>query len=153
MSNPYGEKVLGSANTSYIMNMFWRCTDGPSLLPGSDGKRMLHLTRNERRGADQWFSRFLNTCRKGDLSENDYNFLHGSPTEAKVDFWYAHRDNAQWSHDDQGCRYEKYDILKCWDHWDKSVKECEHCWRERQQRARLLHFDSHAGLVLQKGCS
>ena len=105
---------------------------------------MLHLTRNERSGADQWFSRFLYACREGDLSENGYNILHGYPTEAKIDFWYAHRDNAQWSHDDQGCQYEKYDILLCWDHWDKNVKECEHCWRERKRRARVLHFDSHA---------
>ena len=66
------------------------------------------------------------------------------PTEAKIDFWYAHRHNAEWNHDDQRCRYEKYDILRCWDKWDCSVKECEHCWRERKRRAHVLHFDSHA---------
>ena len=144
MSNPYGEKALASAKANFIMGMFWRCADEASLLPWKDGKRMLHLNRNERSGADQWFSRCLNACRQGNLNENDYNFLHGYPTEAKIDFWYAHRHNAEWNHDDQRCRYEKYDILRCWDKWDGSVKECEHCWRERKRRARVLHFDSHA---------
>ena len=127
---------------------FWRRTDAASLLPWKDGKRMLHLTRNELSGADHWFSSVLSACRVGNLTENDYNFLHGYPTEdtpeAKIDFWYAHRDNAEWKHDSQGCRYEKYDILSCWDAWDRNAKECEHCWRERKRRARVLHFDSHA---------
>ena len=56
MSNPYGEKVLSSAKASFIMRMFWIKEGDDSLLPWEDGKRILHLTRNERSGADKWFS-------------------------------------------------------------------------------------------------
>ena len=86
MSNPYSEKVLSNAKANFIMRMFWKPNEDSSLLSWQDGKRMLHLSRNERSGADEWFSHVLNLCRAGNLAEDDYNFLHGYPTEARVNF-------------------------------------------------------------------
>ena len=111
MSNPYGEKVLSSAKANFIMRMFWRNEGDDSLLPWKDGKRILHLTRNERSGADKWFSHVLNSCREGDLQEDDFNFLHGYPTEGAIKFWYEHREDSNWTHDEKMCSYTKYRIL------------------------------------------
>ena len=142
MSNPYGEKVLESAKANYIMRMFWGPNEeGISLLPWEDKRRILHLARNERSGNDEWFSQLLNACRNGNLSEDDYNYLHGYPTEATITFWYAHRSNTNWKHSEL-CRYSRYHVL---DHWNECPSfECIHCWQERKRRARVLHLGTHA---------
>ena len=56
----------------------------------------------------------LNSCRDGDLQEDDFNFLHGYPTEGAIKFWYEHREDSNWTHDEKMCSYTKYRIL---DHW------------------------------------
>ena len=124
--------------------MFWRNEGDDSLLPWKDGKRILHLTRNERSGADKWFSHVLNSCREGDLQEDDFNFLHGYPTEGAIKFWYEHREDSNWIHDDKTCSYTKYQIMDHWQEWPgASGFECKACWRERKRRARVLHLQSH----------
>ena len=143
MSNPYGAKVLESAKGNHIMRMFWRPSDerDSSLLPWQENKRILHLSQNERSGNDQWFSNVLNACRNENLSEDDYNFLRGYPTEATINWWYAHRANTLWSHTET-CRYSPYRIL---DHWNECPAfECQDCWQERKRRARVLHLETHA---------
>ena len=142
MSDPYAEKVKGSAKANDIMRMFWKPRHESSLRTWPDGKRVLHLTRNERSGADTWFSQLLNSCREGCLTETDYNFLHGYPTETKVDSWYVRRDDKTWRHVEELCKYEKYHLLDHWKEWPGAY-ECEDCWRERKRRARALHLDSH----------
>jgi len=142
MSDPYALKVQGSAKANDIMRMFWRPKHESSLRAWPDGKRVLHLTRNERSGADTWFSELLNSCREGSLTETDYNFLHGYPTESKVDSWYVRRRDHTWRHREELCKYEKYHILDHWKEWPGAY-ECEDCWRERKRRARALHLDSH----------
>ena len=142
MSNPHSAKVCQSAKASSIMEMFWRQNEATALRPWPDGKRVLHLTRNERSGADTWFSQVLNSCREGSLSETEYNFLHGYPTEAKVESWYARRDDKKWRHREELCKYEKYHILEHWKEWPGAY-ECEDCWSERKRRARALHLDSY----------
>jgi len=47
MSDPYALKVQGSAKANDIMRMFWRPKHESSLRAWPDGKRVLHLTRNE----------------------------------------------------------------------------------------------------------
>ena len=135
--------VLQNAKASSIMSMFWKNTGIETLGSWQDGKRILHLSRNERSGADAWFAQVLNTCREGNLSEDDYNFLHGFPTEAGICFWYAQRKNELWSHDEQHCHYRPYPILTQWNA-RQANNECEHCWLERKRRARVLHLQSHA---------
>ena len=146
MSNPYSDKVLGNAKANFIMSMFWRHDEQTSLLPWKDGSRILHLTRNERSGEDRWFSHVLNRCRDGSLSEDDYNFLHGYPTDARIDFWYAQRNNSEWTHDVHACHYKPYSILDAWNGMPLETHqqtECKDCWSERKRRARVLHLQSH----------
>ena len=118
------------------MSMFWRHGERHSLQEWGDRGRVLHLSQNERSGADLWFSNLLNACREGNMDEDDYNFLHGYPTEQKICFWYAHREDPTWKHDDENCRYASYHILDHWDHCSKF--ECEDCWAERKRRVRVL---------------
>ena len=146
MSNPYNDKVLANAKANFIMTMFWRQADETGLMPWTDGKRILHLSRNERSGSDQWFSRVLNACREGNLQEDDYNFLHGYPTEAPIDFWYEHRNNAEWQHQEDHCHYQKYHIWEHWSEWPGTKErnhECRDCWNERKRRARALHLQQY----------
>ena len=71
MSNPFGQKVLESGKANFIMSMFWGHGDATTLQKWTNGQRLMHLDRNERSGADTWFSNFLNACREGRLSEDD----------------------------------------------------------------------------------
>ena len=144
MSNPYGSKVLDSSNANLIMSMFWKSGHRNSLQAWEDGKRILHLSVNERSGADVWFSKLLNSCRQGELREDDYNFLHGYPTKSKIDFWYAERSNPLWKHEDQNCHYQSYHVRSHWTQWPAEDYECRHCWLERKRRCRVLLLDAKA---------
>ena len=144
MSNPYGSKVLDSSKANLIMSMFWKSGHRNSLQAWEDGARMLHLSVNERSGADVWFSNLLNSCRQGELREDDYNFLHGYPTKSKIDFWYAERSNPLWKHEDQNCHYQSYHVRSHWTQWPAEDYECRHCWLERKRRCRVLLLDATA---------
>ena len=67
----------------------------------------------------------LDECRRGELSQANYNFLHGLPTRAQITFWYAQKDNVKFEHP-ESCDGE----LRCVD-----------CKIERERRNRLLNFD------------
>ena len=40
----------------------------------------MDLQVNHRSGGDTWFSDFLDSCREGDMDDEDWRFLHGLPT-------------------------------------------------------------------------
>ena len=81
MSNPFGEKALESARVTSIMNMFWRPAHSRALQVWPiSGHRMVNLIVNKRSGADSWYSEVLDACRLGCLSQTQYAFLHGLPT-------------------------------------------------------------------------
>ena len=91
MGDPFAKKALNNAHVSAMLDMFWRPGGNCGLKAWSHGLHVEHLNQNIRSGMDQWFSAVLNHCRLGDLQEDDYNFLHGYPTKAKISFWYEHR--------------------------------------------------------------
>ena len=173
MSNPFAQQVEESARARVIMGMFWFSglsyslqpwhgipTDAPDKAvdktPVSYAPRILHLEKNERSGADVWFSNLLNACREGNLSEDDYNFLHGFPTKKSIDFWYEHRlQHDDWArqHAAMNCSYSPYRITDYWECWPESMQlsfECSHCWRERKRRARALLLDTHSSIAQQR---
>ena len=83
MSNPFGVTALEDAGVAHIMTRFWRndsIVESPLQSWSGDGSRVMSLTQNRRSGADEWFSYILTCCRKGNLSNTQYNFLHGFPT-------------------------------------------------------------------------
>jgi hypothetical protein len=106
MSDPFSQKCLESAKASEIMGMFWFQNLDFFLQAWRGQERMLHLDVNERSGADTWFSRVLDACREGGLEEEDYNFLHGYPTQNGPDTWYHLRHVSAGRHVEPRCRYE-----------------------------------------------
>ena len=99
MSDVTSEKVRENATAQYIMNMFWDSGFKDSLQEWHAQERVLHLATNIRSGADAWFSKFLDACRKGELDEDDYNFLHGLPTTKQIQHWYHRRNDSTWVHE------------------------------------------------------
>ena len=146
MSNPYAQKALETAKAQEAMQIFWHNHPKFSLQPWHDNQRMLHLDVNERSGADAWFSSVLDACREGELSEDDYNFLHGYPTEKAVDFWFHLRHANNGRHSEPRCYYVPYHIHEHWDRYPVEKHpnfECVHCWTERRRRARVLLEDAY----------
>ena len=146
MSNPFATKTLENARASEIMGMFWFSHPKYSLQPWQQDERMLHLDVNERSGADTWFSNVLDACRQGQLSEDDYNFLHGYPTEGRIEFWYHRRHVNRGAHEEPRCYYVPYHIHQYWDRYPSEKMphfECLHCWTERRRRARVLHVETY----------
>ena len=80
MSNPYSRKVLECAQANAIMSMFWIGGHREALQTWRHNERVLHLNVNKRSGNDAWFSKLLDDCREGQMTEDDFNFLHGFPT-------------------------------------------------------------------------
>ena len=147
MSNPFSVVSQESAKAKFVMAMFWDEGVSWSLQPWTNNSRMLHLDSNERSGADKWFAKVLVTCREGNMSEDDYNFLHGYPTAASIDSWYHRNDDPQWTHDSQACQYNPYCIRQHWQHWSPERArnfECLDCWQERKRRARVIDVSNDA---------
>eukprot|EP00973_Karenia_brevis_P007756 1053164-Karenia_brevis.AAC.1 len=64
------------------------------LQPWKGAERVLELDTNIRSGEDKGFSEVLDECRKGQLSDSNYNFLHGLPASEDIVFWYEKKENA-----------------------------------------------------------
>ena len=86
MGNPFGKAALENATASSGLAKFWSkptLNNQDSLQAwGATSSRVLELHTNKRSGGDQWYSEVLNACRLGRLSDMDYSFLHGYPTNA-----------------------------------------------------------------------
>ena len=93
--------------------------------------RVLELNTNIRSGDDRWFSDVLDECRRGELSDANYRFLHGLPTTAPISFWYAFKDAAVQPHDVQ----QQCDVQN----------PCKACLQEIHRRNRVLHADTAEG--------
>ncbi len=76
MKNPFRGGATLSEKAQQMLHIFWG--EGPRTLT----KPPLELTVNIRNGADVWYAAVIEECRKGKLTEENYNFLHGYPTEA-----------------------------------------------------------------------
>lgn len=143
MSNPFSTKAMENAKARTIMSMFWDSKISFSLQPWQDKERILHLSVNQRSGADKWFSSVLDECREGALSESNYNFLHGYPTSMPITFWFAKREINNGEHTVPKCQYTPYHILDHWHQWPQQ-NECYDCWLERKRRARVLFVDTRS---------
>ena len=127
MSNP--TRIPGSAIVDRTMAMFWQ-REGPRrdnlhLQEWTGKHRVWELSENLRSGEDVWFSEVLDQCRVGQLSEENYNFLHGLPTRAAVTFWYHRREEeTSW-----------HECMKC-----TPTRPCEHCRTETIRRNRWLNM-------------
>ena len=149
MSNPYSEKALSNATASAILNMFWNADNKMGLQCWRGKERVLHLSTNLRSGVDKWFSDVLDACRLGCLPEDDYNFLHGLPTQTPVTFWFHQREApAEW-HQEQHptCHKNQNKTSFEWHHGmaaaprdAHSELECRHCFQVRQRRCRVLNL-------------
>ena len=100
-----------------------------------DEKRVLELTQNIRSGADVWYSQLLDECRRGELKIENYNFLHGFPARAKVEFWYHRRTEPDTWHLQKVCSIEH---------------PCNDCKQEISRRNRLLDMDTDADAAAQR---
>ena len=148
MSDVTSPRVLENARGLYIMNMFWNGEHEDSLQVWTESKRVLELTTNIRSGGDLWYSDFLDACRRGELQENDYNFLHGYPTKARITFWYDQTHKQDWEHPawcalrgnsvpfylHAGMKDSPTDAAG-------QALECSACFQERRRRARCLHCE------------
>ncbi len=67
--------------------MFW--SRGPNSI-----RELFELDKNKRNGEDKWFAGFLDECRAGSLSWDNYNFIHGYPTAAPGS-WMSASDTRQ----------------------------------------------------------
>ena len=131
MSNPWD--CTGDPYVDLMMSMFWlRGKDEEEdhhLQTWQDKERVLELNTNIRSGDDEWYSEVLDQCRQGQLSEANYNFLHGLPTREKITFWYEYKDERVKPHDLNPCSLDNL---------------CEACIREKQRRNRILNFETDA---------
>ena len=99
--------------------------------------RVLELSQNIRSGDDKWFSDVLDQCRLGQLSEQNYNFLHGLPANDDITFWYAKKEDPYFpdQHKETSCSI---------------AARCQDCVTEIGRRNRLLRADTNPTEVAQK---
>jgi len=142
MSNPFSQKVLESARANSVMSMFWRSDSKYSLQHWNDARhRVMHLQVNKRSGGDAWFSKLLDDCRLGRMTLDDYNFLHGFPTEepaceqCKVVYQSRIQTHAAITNRDWA---DVWGAIK--------EQECDYCKRERARRRRVLGCEEVGGL-------
>ena len=96
---------------------------------------------NHRSGGDVWYSDMLTSCREGNMSMTDWQFLHGLPTE-ECGSWLAQQEKsmcgkAACSHFAETTKTIRFEGLE---EWKKKVFkfECEICAGERKRRHRVL---------------
>ena len=63
-------------------------------------QHVLELSENIRSGEDVWWNQVLEQCRRGELSAENYDWMHGYSTgigisNARLKFWYQHRKSLQ----------------------------------------------------------
>jgi hypothetical protein len=153
MSNPFSEKAMESAKVSHILNMFWDKDSQYSVQrwPESN-KRVLCLEQNKRSGADAWFSELLTNCREGDMTEDQYNFLHGLPTKV-CGSWLSRDQRSMCGNGECDRFYDNAssilsDYSRPWQvRWEEAKQmECAKCAEERQRRKRVIGCGAYGGL-------
>ena len=89
MSNPRSQPALENARVQSTLSRFWPCFDDANDYDAlqvwaehfcETGCRVMDLNVNHRSGSDIWYSDLLTSCRQGDMSLSDWQFLHGLPT-------------------------------------------------------------------------
>ena len=89
MWNPRSQIALEDARVQSILIRFWSCFDDAhdhnALQKWSETNCQTHcwvmdLQVNHRSGGDIWYNDLLTSCREGNMSMMDWQFLHGLPT-------------------------------------------------------------------------
>ena len=92
------------------------------------------LSQNIRSGEDRWGNEVLEQARQGDLSDENYNWLHGFPStcirQAGLQFWYHHSDET---------------TSPCTCPTDCNTDVCKACVDEKQRRCRVVHCREEKG--------
>lgn len=167
MQNPC--HTLNQATPSLIVNTFWMQQASTGIYPlqewpGFDENppRVLELLVNKRSGKDTWFSAVLDACRLGNLSLENYCFLHGFPTmhcgstvspddeiptQSKTSLCNNARCKDSCTRAISALRKiepKSFDGVDFWS--DMRKDECETCTRERLRRRRVLQCQQYGGL-------
>ena len=146
MSNPFSQKVLECSKANHAMTMFWLGGRRNSLQTWADtNQRILHLDVNKRSGNDGWFSALLDACRLGEMSDSDYNHLHGFPSRGRTR---TDCTDPQCDRFEDRVRTVMGDPSMSWqDAWQCArVEECAECQKERRRRRRVLGCQDVGGL-------
>ena len=125
MTNPENVNLGGAKIT---MSIFWDCQSidwGFQRWP--DSKAFVHeLSQNIRSGEDKWWNEVLEQARQGELSEDNYNWLHGFPStcirNAPLKFWYRYKNSCE---------------SPCTCPQSSNTDICEACLMEKQRRCRV----------------
>ena len=125
--------------------MFWIGGHREALQSWQHNERVLHLNVNKRSGKDAWFSRLLDDCREGCMTNEDFNFLHGFPTLCRAN---ATCTDSRCDEFEAAVRRCIKDTSRPWDsHWRtilslKETLQCPACQQERKRRIRVMHCEA-----------
>ena len=150
MSNPRSQSALENARVQTTLNRFWCCFDDANdydaLQVWSEsfcrtGCRILDLDVNHRSGGDIWYSDLLTSCREGNMSVSDWQYLHGLPTN-ECGSWLVRQNksmcgNPQCSKFKESTKAARLEGTEKW--FEKAaLYECQSCVQERKRRHRVL---------------
>ena len=134
MKNPFRGAATTSEKAQRILNIFWG--SGPDTIT----KPPLELSVNIRSRADVWYSSVIDECRRGRLTEENYNFLHGYPTNAVGSYLSITRSTMCGDSACEKLMNESWPDNRRqgvgWNHC--KMQECEVCQQERERRNRLM---------------
>ena len=104
MSNPFATGVLECSYAQPTMASLWRLHSNSDvenaaeygLQEWADSEWVLQLSTNIRSGEDEWWNAVLEQCRQGELTQDNYDWMHGfaastSIVNSTLKFWYAYR--------------------------------------------------------------
>ena len=112
-----------------------------SELSCATGCRVMDLNVNHRSGGDVWYSDLLSSCREGNMSLSDWQFLHGLPTN-ECGSWLVRQKislcgNPQCIQFKEKTKAARLESPERW--FDEAQKyECQVCVLERKRRHRVL---------------
>ena len=150
MSNPRTQTVLQDARVQSILMRFWSCYDDASDHNAfqnwsesycNTGCSVMDLHVNHRSGGDTWYSGLLTSCREGNMSMTDCQFLHGLPT-FECGPWLVRQEKPMSGNSQCASFKQKTKALRLLtpEKWFERVGklECQECREQRTRRYRVL---------------
>ena len=150
MSNPRAQTLLEDARVQSVLMRFWSCFDDAhdynALQKWSEpfcktDCRVMDLQVNHRSGSDAWYSDLLKSCREGNMSITDWQFLHGLPT-MECGSWLVKQKKSMCGNSlcasfKKSTRALRLEAPESW--FEKMTQhECQLCVQERKRRHRVL---------------
>ena len=165
MPDPRSQTALDNARVQSILVRFWSCYDDAhdqnALQTWTEACcrtncKVMDLSVNHRSGGDIWYSDLLTSCREGNLSMSDWQFLHGLPT-SECGSWLTRQKLSMCGSAQCKDFTKKTELLrlespeKWWAEVDQF--ECSICVRERKRRYRVLPSPSDASSTADAGAA